>query len=75
MASDENDEIDAALATEESQLRAELGHLLDSLLGGLRKDHHHAAENAAAEKQVRAIVLRLTHIERERIENTIARSL
>lgn len=76
MASEDLDAQDAALTAEESQLRNDLSLLHDELHGNLGRDvHHHAEAIASLEKRVRAIVLRLTQLERERIELNIARSI
>lgn len=76
MTSEELDAQDVALTEEESRLRSELGSLLDERLGGLRRDlHHHADAIDAIEKRIRTIVLRLTQIERDRIDLNIARAL
>ncbi|MBK6427225.1 MAG: hypothetical protein IPF82_13805 [Blastocatellia bacterium] len=76
MASEDLDAQDAELTTEESQLRLDLSLLHDELHGKLGRDvHHHADAIANIEKRIRAIVLRLTQVERERIELNIARSL
>ena len=76
MTSEDPDSQDVALTDEEAQLRTELGSLHDELLGGLRRDLHHNADAIdTAEKRIRTIVLRLTQIERDRIELNIARAL
>lgn len=76
MTSEDLDAQDAALTEEESRLRSELGSLHDELFGGLRRDlHHHADAIAVIEKRIRAIVLRLSQIERDRIELNIARAI
>jgi hypothetical protein len=76
MASEDLDALEAALTDEESRLRAELGTLHDDLHGGLRNDlHHNSAAISAIEIRIRTIVLRLTQIERDRIELNIVRAL
>lgn len=75
MALEDLDAQDTALTDETARLRAELGGLLDSLGGGLRSDlHHHAREVDVIERRVRAIVLRLTQIDRDRIELNVLRA-
>lgn len=76
MDSDGADAADLTLTAEESSLRTELRALQDERMGALRLEAPHEPGTIdTLEKRVRAIVLRLTEIERERIENHIARSL
>lgn len=76
MTSEDLDAQDAALTDEQERLRKELGSLHDDMLGGLRSDlHHHADAIDTVERRIRTIVLRLTQIDRDRIELNIARAL
>ncbi len=64
------------IAAEETRLRDELREVEDVIHTRLRRDAHANAEKIEQlEKRVRAIVLRLSALERERIELTIASRL
>ena len=66
----------AEIDAEASRLREELRAATDRIHSQLRGDAHgNAVEIAKIEKRVREIVLRLSAIDRERIELSIARSL
>lgn len=76
MAADGPEPAETALTNEEIGLCAELGEIIDKQMGELRRDFHNESEDAkSADRRVRAIVLRLTQIERERIELNVARGL
>jgi hypothetical protein len=76
MAADNADARSAELDAEEIRLREELRAAEDRIHSTLRSDAHgNAEEIATIEKRVRAIVLALTAIERERIELSVAASL
>lgn len=65
-----------ALTAEETELRERLRAIEDTVHSRLRRDERaNAHAIAAAEKEIRTIVLRLVALERERIELRVAASL
>ena len=76
MVADNADARSAELDAEEIRLREELRAAADRIHSTLRVNAHgNAEEIAAIEKRVRAIVLALSAIERERIEISVSASL
>lgn len=76
MSAHELDARSAEITAEEARLRKELRGLEDEVHSRLRRDTHANADKIeAVEKQIRAVVLRLSALEQEQIEITIARSL